>query len=150
MQGCDVAGVDVVVHWKLPTSISSFAQRAGWAARGYGRTRLAVLLAEKSAYDVGLDERQSQKEENSKKKKKGSVRKATTYPKSKDKNYTVNHGVQRMDIHPAQIDVPLDHESIDEGVYPLFQTADCHRKVIAAVCKNQTPSKYLKKFSPNY
>lgn len=69
MQGCDVAGVDVVVHWKLPTSISSFAQRAGWAARGYGRTRLAVLLAEKSAYDVGLDERQSQKEENSKKKK---------------------------------------------------------------------------------
>jgi superfamily II DNA/RNA helicase len=60
-----------VVQWKLPSSVSSFVQRAGRAARGYGRTGLAVcvLLVEKSAYDIDLTEPQDQKKGKPKAKK---------------------------------------------------------------------------------
>jgi superfamily II DNA/RNA helicase len=48
-QGCNVPDIDFVVQWKLPAKLSSFVQRAGRAARGPGRTGVAVLLAEPSS-----------------------------------------------------------------------------------------------------
>lgn len=48
----DAADIDIVVQWKLTTTVSSFVQRAGRAARAAGRTGLAVLLVEKSVYDA--------------------------------------------------------------------------------------------------
>jgi len=49
---CTDADIDVVVQWKLTTTVSAFVQRAGRAARAVGRTGLAVLLVEKSIYDA--------------------------------------------------------------------------------------------------
>ena len=124
--------------------MSSFVQRAGRAARGKGRTGLAVLLVEKSAYDIDLTEVLDQKKSNTKQRK-GNVREATSYPKSKDKNYAVNHGVLRgafggaTDEIPAQIEVPLDQFSMDEGLHSLVQTTKCRRKVLTAIYGNALP-----------
>ena len=133
-----------MVQWKLPATVSSFVQRAGRAARGKGRTGLAVLLVEKSAYDVDLTEVQDQNNSRNKKRK-GNVRELTSYPKSKDKNYAVNRGVLRGafggatdEIH-ADIDVPLDQFSMDEGLHSLVQTTKCRRKVLTTIYRNATP-----------
>jgi len=47
-----LSDINIVVQWKLPTTVSSFVQRAGRAARGSGRTGIAVLLVEKTVYDA--------------------------------------------------------------------------------------------------
>ncbi|EDR03125.1 uncharacterized protein LACBIDRAFT_307604 [Laccaria bicolor S238N-H82] len=57
--GCNIPDIDVIVQWKLPSSVSSFIQRAGRAARGPG-SGLAVLLVEKSAYNIDLTMLQDQ------------------------------------------------------------------------------------------
>ncbi|TFK17586.1 P-loop containing nucleoside triphosphate hydrolase protein [Coprinopsis marcescibilis] len=54
--GTNIPDVDVVVQWKLPSSLSAFVQRAGQAARQASRTGLAVLLVEKSAYTQVFEE----------------------------------------------------------------------------------------------
>ena len=124
--------------------MSSFVQRAGRAARGKGRTGLAVLLVKKSAYEIDLTEVQVQNNSRTKKRK-GNVRELTTYPKSKDKKYAVNHGVLRgafggaTDEIRTQIDVPLDQFSMDEGLHSLVQTTKCRRKVLTAIYRNAPP-----------
>lgn len=143
-QGCNIPDIDIVVQWKLPATVSSFVQRAGRAGRGKGRTGLAVLLVEKSAYDIDLTEVLDQNNGRTRKRK-GNVREPTSYPKSKDKNYAVNHGVLRgafggaTDKILAQIDVPLDQFSIDEGLHSLVQTTKCRRKVLTAIYGNALP-----------
>jgi len=137
-----------VVQWKLPSSVSSFVQRAGRAARGYGRTGLAVLLVEKSAYDVDLTEPQDD-QKGKPKTKKANVRERTNYPKSKDKNYAANHGVLRgafggaSDEICTKIEVVLDRLSIDEGLHTLVQTMNCRRKVLTEIYGNEVPRKLL-------
>ena len=56
---------------------------------------------------------------------------ADKLPKTKDKNYAVNHGVLcgafggASDKIAARIEVTLDRISIDEGLHTLVQTTDC-------------------------
>ncbi|KAJ2916958.1 hypothetical protein MD484_g3436, partial [Candolleomyces efflorescens] len=45
--GCNIPDIDVVVQWKLPSSVSSWVQRAGRAARDPDRKGMAVLLVER-------------------------------------------------------------------------------------------------------
>ncbi|KAF8169336.1 P-loop containing nucleoside triphosphate hydrolase protein [Mycena galopus ATCC 62051] len=54
--GCNILDIDLVVQWKLPGSVSIFVQRAGRVARGPGRSGLAVLLVEQSAYGIDVAE----------------------------------------------------------------------------------------------
>ncbi|EDQ98295.1 uncharacterized protein LACBIDRAFT_304441 [Laccaria bicolor S238N-H82] len=142
--GCNISDIDIVVQWKLPSSVSSFVQRAGRAARGYGRSGLVVLLVEKSAYDVDLTDPQG-KTKGKPKTKKANVREPTNYAKSKDKDYAVNHGVLRgafggaSDEIPARIEVPLDQLAIDEGLHMLVQSMDCRRKVLTEIYGNEIP-----------
>lgn len=128
------------MQWKLPSTISSFVQRAGRAARGAGRTGLAVLLVERSAYDVDLEEAISQASKSTKKK---TVRTATEYPKSKNKEHAAHHGVLRgahggkSDAVPAHVDTPLDSMAIDEGLHSLVQNLVCRRSVLTQVYNNK-------------
>ncbi|KAF8804137.1 P-loop containing nucleoside triphosphate hydrolase protein [Phlegmacium glaucopus] len=61
--GCNIPDIDVVVQWKTPRDLSSWVQRAGRAARGPGHQGLAVMIVEKSAFEVvsaptdGLEDR---------------------------------------------------------------------------------------------
>ncbi|PIL28977.1 transporter [Ganoderma sinense ZZ0214-1] len=52
--GCNIPNIKRVVQWKLPGSFSQFIQRAGRAARGPGQTGVAILLVEKSAYNIDI------------------------------------------------------------------------------------------------
>lgn len=58
-QGCNIPAVDIVVQWKLPALLSLFVQRGGCAARASGRTGLAVLLVEKSAYATFVEDQET-------------------------------------------------------------------------------------------
>lgn len=139
----------MVVQWKLPGTLSSFVQRAGRAARGVGRTGLAVLLVEKSAYDLDLPMFETQKA-NTSSKKKGNVREATEYPKSKDKEYAIKHGVLRgahdgrNDAVTERGDVPIDFHSVNEGLYAFVQTLKCRRKILTKIYENAEPSQCTK------
>lgn len=136
------------MQWKLPTTLSSFVQRAGRAARGEGQTGLAVLLVEKSAYDLDLPAFEDQRR-NASSKKKGNVREATEYPKSKDKEYAVKHGVLRgsygggSDVVSERTEVPIDFLSINEGLYAFVQTLGCRRKILTKIYENAEPSKSI-------
>ena len=104
---------------------------------------MAVLLVEKSAYEVDLMGVQDQDVGRSKKRK-GNVREPTSYPKSKDKSYAINHGMARgafggeTDEILAQ-DIPFDLIATDEGLHSLVQTTKCRRKVLTAIYGNTTP-----------
>jgi len=143
-QGCNIPDIDIVVQWKLPSTVSSFVQRAGRVARGYGGSGLAVLLVEKSAYDVDITAAANQAKKSTTKRK-GNVHEATKYPKSKDKTYAISHGVLRgafggaSDGIPVHIEVPLDLLSLDEGLYTLVQTTECRRKVLQMIYGNEMP-----------
>ena len=130
----------------MPASISTFVQRAGRAARGPGRTGLAVLLVEKSVYEADLSRLESAFEGKKLKKSKG-VWQSSTYPKA-TKQYAISHGLLRgaygggtCDEILRRDEVALDRESMDEGLYTLVQTGKCRRKVLTTVFNNADPCK---------
>lgn len=106
---------------------------------------LAVLLVEKSVYEVDLQETVSMEVAKSTKKK--TIRTATEHPKAKDKNYGINHGVLRgayggtSNQIPAQVKVLLDMASMDEGLHSFVQELTCRRSVLTAVYENDKPGK---------
>ena len=135
------------MQWKLPSSVSSFVQRAGRAARARNRTGLAVLLVEKSVYDFDISGANGQQKKG-KGKQKG-VRQTLDYPKGK-KGHAFNHGVLRggytreFDHVLAKEDVPVDYEAPDEGLYALAQTGKCRRLLLTGIYKNDLPSELLR------
>ncbi|KAF4610293.1 hypothetical protein D9613_010675 [Agrocybe pediades] len=143
--GCNISNIDVVVQWKLPSCVSAFVQRAGRAARDPSRAGLAVLLVEKSVFDVNIT--QVDREEGDKNtpatKRKG-VRQSLAHSKA-PKGYAVRHGVQRGAHHGLSDDnllnaaVPLDSKSPDEGLYSLVQTGKCRREVLGEIYDNEHP-----------
>ncbi|KAJ7787387.1 hypothetical protein B0H13DRAFT_1676524, partial [Mycena leptocephala] len=50
----DIPDIELVVQWKIQKNLSSWVQRAGRAARA-GATGMAVMLVEKSAFEVDAD-----------------------------------------------------------------------------------------------
>lgn len=132
------------MQWKLPSTISSFVQRAGRAARGHDRTGLAVLLVEKAAYEVDLSKVKEVMQGGSKKK---NIRKSSDYPKA-TKAYAIEHGVLRgayggkTDDNLVKERVPLDQESADEGLYTFVQTGICRRLILMEIYGNELPSEY--------
>ncbi|KAJ7191550.1 P-loop containing nucleoside triphosphate hydrolase protein [Mycena pura] len=54
--GCDIPDIELVVQWKLPKNLSSWVQRAGRVARARGSTGMAVMLVERTAFEVGTAE----------------------------------------------------------------------------------------------
>ena len=124
-----------------------FVQRAGRAARGPGRTGLAVLLVEKSIYEADLSRLESAFEVGKKSKKNKGVRQSSTYPKA-TKQYAISRGLLRGAYGGGKCDeilkrdeVMLDCESMDEGLYTLVQTGKCRRKVLTTVFGNTDPCK---------
>ncbi|KAF9477172.1 P-loop containing nucleoside triphosphate hydrolase protein, partial [Pholiota conissans] len=138
--GCNIPDIDIVVQWKLTSTVSSFVQRAGRAARGSGRTGLAVLLVEKSVYDADLDK--SCQDDQKPKGKKNGLRQASSYPKAKSKDYAIKRGVLRggssglSDGVAIGVDVPVDISSIDEGAHSFVQATTCRREVLTRIYGN--------------
>ncbi|KAF9537319.1 hypothetical protein CPC08DRAFT_809291 [Agrocybe pediades] len=143
--GCNIPNIDVVVQWKLPTCVSSFVQRAGRAARDATRTGIAVLLVEKSAFEVDISKIDEDRESSNRTSTRKGVRQSLAHPKA-PKGYSIKHGVQRgthngmADEHPSKAGVPLDSELPDEGLYTLVQTGKCRREVLTEIYDNKQPS----------
>ncbi|KAJ7768855.1 P-loop containing nucleoside triphosphate hydrolase protein [Mycena metata] len=147
--GCNIPDIDVVVQWKLPASISLFVQRAGRAARASGRTGLAILLVEPSAYGIDLAEGITTKTSGGKGKKKVEKEKETSAEKrekaKKKKDYAKLRGVQRGGggaggKHDAifVVETPaLDPEAQDEGLLVFVQTMKCRRAVLTEIYNNK-------------
>lgn len=144
-KGCNIPDIDIVVQWKLTTTVSSFVQRAGRVARAAGRTGLAVLLVEKSVYDADLD-KPHQDDQRSKGKK--YTQQSTSYTKSKSKDYAIKRGVLRgaygglSDEVAVGIEVPVDVSASDEGAHSLVQSTTCRRGVLTTIYRNKKASKH--------
>ncbi|KAJ7280066.1 P-loop containing nucleoside triphosphate hydrolase protein [Mycena rebaudengoi] len=146
--GCNIPDVDVVVQWKLPGSVSVFVQRAGRAARAHGRTGIAILLVEPSAYTIDLEKevvnagpaarghqksQAKEKESEAEKRKKAQERK--TYAKSRGaKRGAAGSKHDAIFVH----DTPrLDPEAPNEGLYVLVQAGTCRRAVLTEIYGNK-------------
>ncbi|KAF8145811.1 P-loop containing nucleoside triphosphate hydrolase protein [Mycena galopus ATCC 62051] len=150
--GCNIPDIDLVVQWKLPGSVSIFVQRAGRAARAPGRTGLAVLLVEQSAYGIDLEEEVVSKAAPARAKRgKGkadqSVESDTVKKRraQKRKAHAKARGVHRgcvggkhdaIFVHDTP---PLDPEAANEGLHVLVQTGLCRRLVLTEIYQNKSP-----------
>lgn len=133
-------------------------QRAGRAARGKGRTGLAVLLVEKSAYEIDLNaiqgtSTQSQQQKagpNVKQTKKRSRGRAGAAKPKREKGtggkmHCVAHGSKRgsrsgeHDVVFVNEQPKIDNTALDEGLYVLVQTGVCRRKVLTEIYGNKQP-----------
>ena len=134
----------MVIQWKLPSCVSSFVQRAGRAARGSGRSGVAVLLVEPSIYQADLLQaymRQNTVEKKGKPSR--GIRENPNYPKSSDPAYAQGRGLLRGS-HDAQsdtfekktYDIPIDYDAKDEGLHALVQTTVCRRRILRLIYTN--------------
>ncbi|KAJ7731866.1 P-loop containing nucleoside triphosphate hydrolase protein [Mycena metata] len=145
--GCNIPDIDIVVQWKLPASVSIFVQRAGRAARAHGRTGIAILLVEPSAYTVDLKAELEKEHAPRGKKKvapKGEESEAEKRKKAQDKKlYAKSRGVDRGAAggkHDAILVAdtpPLDPEATNEGLYVLIQTGTCRRAILTTIYNNK-------------
>ncbi|KAI0074726.1 hypothetical protein K474DRAFT_1709611 [Panus rudis PR-1116 ss-1] len=127
--GCNIPDIDVVVQWQLPATLSNWIQRAGRAARGHGRTGLAVLLVEPSAY--GLDPTKSPSKTNVGTKNQHKVKRPTM---PDVKQYAMEHGLKRGgsncdDAIPTGDQPELNTNCEDEGLLAFVQSTQCRRKI---------------------
>ncbi|EJF62569.1 P-loop containing nucleoside triphosphate hydrolase protein, partial [Dichomitus squalens LYAD-421 SS1] len=140
--GCNIPDIDRVVQWKLPTTFSHFIQRAGRAARGRGRTGVAVLLVERSAYSINLitnpPASMGAKEKDARKKKTiAPARADEPKPDRKEvREYAHAHGVERggsnkLDPPPKGRQPSLNPECADEGLLTFVQSTSCRRAIWA-------------------
>ncbi|KAF8177452.1 P-loop containing nucleoside triphosphate hydrolase protein [Pholiota molesta] len=146
--GCNIPDIDMIVQWKLPSSVSAFVQRAGRAARGPGRAGVAVLLVEPLVYQADLLQAHiiQNEEANKKGKVRRGIRENPNYPKAAEKGYAQTRGVLRgshgakfdtLAVDAATYEVPIDRDASDEGLYALVQTTICRRRILRLIYQNE-------------
>ncbi|KAJ7487291.1 P-loop containing nucleoside triphosphate hydrolase protein, partial [Mycena galericulata] len=165
LQGCDLPDVDIVVQWKAPTNMSSWIQRAGRAARGHGREGLAVMLVEKTAFEVNTTGSEEASDTNA-----GTMptrARGTAAPRGgrgagrgrggrgghgrgrgrgRGKDYAILHGQKRgsfsgkADSISRQVEPEIADDSPGEGLYVYIQSTTCRRAIQAAIFRNDTPN----------
>ncbi|KAJ7764573.1 P-loop containing nucleoside triphosphate hydrolase protein [Mycena maculata] len=151
--GCNIPDIDMVVQWKLPASVSIFVQRAGWAARGHGRTGVAVLLVKPSAYAIDLTEELAKEQGVRGKKKVPAKEKESDAEKrrkaKKRKAYAKSRGVNRGAAGGKQDEIlvrdtpRLDPEAANKGLYVSVQAGTCRRAILTRIFGNKPASKRL-------
>ena len=104
----------------------------------------ALLFLSKSLYETDLLQLELFEGTKTKTKSKG-VQQSSTYPKA-TKQYAISCGLLRGAYGGGDCDriitndeVPLGHDSMDEGLYTLVQMEKCRRKVLTAVYRNANP-----------
>ncbi|KAJ2990544.1 hypothetical protein NUW54_g8438 [Trametes sanguinea] len=135
LKGCNISDVDLVVQWKLPSTLSSFIQRAGRAARAPSRHGMAVLLVERSAFSPPQRSKPACRRQDP-----GSVEQSARSSslgalasRQSSREYANAHGLRRG-THAGSHDTPpsgdqpsLDPDSPDEGILAFVQSVRCRR-----------------------
>lgn len=130
------------MQWKLPAKFSHFIQRAGRAARGRGRTGLAVLLVERTAYTINICTTPNATKLSRKVKVNGSSKpKKSAAEIKRGKQYAVAHGLKRggtdgYDAVPRGEQPQLKEEIEDKGLLAFVQSTTCRRIVWAKAFNN--------------
>ncbi|KAJ6615004.1 P-loop containing nucleoside triphosphate hydrolase protein [Mycena sp. CBHHK59/15] len=153
--GCNIPDIDVVVQWKLPASMSLFVQRAGRTAWAQGRTRLAILLVEPSAYRIDLAEGNAAKTMGGRTKKKAPEKEKESNGEKhekakKKKEYAKARGVRWGSAGGKHdtvfvVETPaLDPEAQDEGLLvfdkPTVPCCDiCCLELLDQTCPGKPP-----------
>ncbi|KAL0959483.1 hypothetical protein HGRIS_011198 [Hohenbuehelia grisea] len=139
--GCNVPKVRCIVQWKLPGTLSAFIQREGRAARGADCEGIAILLVEKSAYNIIISEATNHSQKASQANAEGSKTAKAA------KEYAKAHGVQRGSYYGGDDDAVIEKrqphlnlEADDEGLLVFVQTGRCLREVLCAAYGNEVPS----------
>ncbi|KAJ7934604.1 P-loop containing nucleoside triphosphate hydrolase protein [Mycena leptocephala] len=155
--GCDIPGIELVVQWKLPQNLSSWVQRAGRAARAANTQGIAVMLVEKSAFEVAPSmESQAPTFSAAPARARGRGRgrgiggrggHGQRGGKKQGKDYAESHGQRRgwyrglndsiTALDDAHAEIPPDAPA--EGLYALVQATICRRLVLSRVFKNAVP-----------
>lgn len=156
-QGCNIHDIEIVVQWKTPCDLSSWVQRAGRAARGPGRQGLAVMIVEKSAFEV-IEEKLNPSDQQSSVsavgqrrggRGRGGFRGGRRGGVKGGVAYGVLHGSKRgqhggahdiLNPSPEEEKVPEPLGAVEsaekEGLYLYIQTSDCRRILLGKVFKN--------------
>jgi hypothetical protein len=148
------------VQWKVPETLSSWVQRAGRAARGYGRQGLAVMIVEKPAFEIATSPQpvathtipRGTRGRGRGLMLRGAAKGRAGIVKS-GPEYAIAHG-QRRGMFNGEHDVitKLDETHITpdvlrdakgEGIYIYIQTTHCRRQVLQTVFQNGPSSKWL-------
>ncbi|KAJ6467585.1 hypothetical protein DFH09DRAFT_888815, partial [Mycena vulgaris] len=119
-------------------------------ARASGRTGLAILLVEPSAYGIDLAEgvlakggatkgrkKKPEKEKESDAEKKRKAQKRKQHAKLRGVNRGAAGG--KFDVVFVKDTPPLDPEAADEGLLVFAQAGECRRMVLTAVYGNKAP-----------
>ncbi|KJA28704.1 hypothetical protein HYPSUDRAFT_94865, partial [Hypholoma sublateritium FD-334 SS-4] len=109
--GCNIADIDLIVQWKLPSSVSSFAHITQEKAAEKTKKNRGIRVNPeypKSSEDGYAAER-------------GQLRGSET---KADKMITSTY------------EVPIDFHAIDEGLYAFIQTIICRRRVLQLIYSN--------------
>ena len=163
LKGCDIPDIDVVVQWKLPATLSNFIQRAGRVARGRDRRGLVVLIVERSAYSIDLNNAHTQNatadavsvtttdraaaaSQPGKRTARGRKKKMDLPRAKAPKQYAEAHGVNRggtarMDHSPTADQPHLDAEALDEGLLAFVQSTQCRRRIWAEAFESPVEGK---------
>ncbi|KAF7338756.1 ATP-dependent DNA helicase Q-like 3 [Mycena sanguinolenta] len=158
--GCDIPNVELVVQWKAAQNLSSWIQRAGRAARGPGTWGIAVMLVEKSAFEVSQAAVDATVSTSQPVHGRGGGRgnglrgrggnSARGRGKAMGKDYAESHGQKRgshhgkddtvasLDTSDSTAEIPQDAPA--EGLYALIQATICRRKILSQIFKNPAPA----------
>lgn len=161
IQGCDIPDVDIVVQWKAPENLSSWVQRAGRAARGDGRQGLAVMIVEKSAFEIAAFPQASAGHSTTSATRgvgqgrgRGRGRgtaslgrgQARTTAVKQGLEYATAHGQKRgmfggehdtiVKLNETHIMLDMLRDAKGEGIYFYIQTTNCRRLVLRMVFQN--------------
>ncbi|KAJ7030142.1 P-loop containing nucleoside triphosphate hydrolase protein [Mycena alexandri] len=157
--GCDLPDVDIVVQWKAPANMSSWIQRLGRAARGLGREGLAVMLVEKTAFEVNTTGKevtdivttpQPARGRGAGRGGRGGARGRGARGRGRGgrgngKDYAVLHGQRRgtfsgKDDKISSLPEPeISADAPGEGLYIYIQSTTCRRAIQTAIFRNKTP-----------
>ncbi|KAJ7193305.1 P-loop containing nucleoside triphosphate hydrolase protein [Mycena pura] len=165
--GCDLPDIDIVVQWKAPANMSSWIQRLGRAARGPGRTGLAVMLVEKTAFEANATGKEEVAEVSEPAfvplpaqpaRGRGAGRGGRAGVRGRGgrgwgrggrgrgKDYAVLHGQKRGTFSGKEDKISrlpepeISAEAPGEGLYIYIQSTTCRRAIQTAIFRNDTPA----------
>ncbi|KAF8973654.1 P-loop containing nucleoside triphosphate hydrolase protein [Flammula alnicola] len=145
--GCDIPDIDIVTQWKVPKNVSSWVQRAGRAARGPGRQGLAVMIVEKSAFEIATSQLTAEVPSQAKGRGRGRGKAQGRAAATKNgAHYAVAHGQRRgmfggaydkvVSLDETHITLETLQDSPGEGIYLYIQTTNCRRSLLRTIFQN--------------
>jgi hypothetical protein len=145
----------------VPENLSSWVQRAGCAARGNGRQGLAVMIVEKSAFEIAAFPQPSAAHSTASTTRgvgqgraRGRGRGSASLGRGQARAAVVKHGLEYATAHgqkrgmfggehdtiskldETHITLDMLRDAKGEGVYFYIQTTNCRRLVLRMVFQN--------------